>query len=272
MGAVSALSTAFDVLRRNPVVFAATFLSALLGSLGFAGQVGTGFALPTLFGVVSFLVGPFIVGGVLGMVEEGLGGRTSLGTFLHEGRANYLSLLGGTVLYGLIVFVVGFVFAILGLILAITGGAALGAGGVADGVAGFGLGIGVLLFGLVTVVAIFVVIYFLQFFDTAVVVSDANATDCLQRSYRFVRANMLGALGFTVVWLAVSLVNAVPTFWLTLQSVAFSDPSAVQGTASLALPDLLPALALSLVLSTLLGAFLQAYKVAFYVGQSESTA
>jgi hypothetical protein len=41
---------------------------------------------------------PFFQGGIIGMTDEALLGRTSLGQFFQSGRANYLSIFGAYLL------------------------------------------------------------------------------------------------------------------------------------------------------------------------------
>lgn len=269
MGALSELSTAFGALRRNPILFAGAFIAAAIGSLGYLGQAVDqilAIFLSLGFVAISVFVTPFITGGLLGMAKESVANRTTLGTFLREGKANYLSLLGATLLYFAILLALTIAFGILFFLLAILGvGLSLGgAGDAASSIAGLGLGLGLLALGLVFFIGILVLVYFLQFYDTAIVVSDASATKSLGRSASFVRSNKLSALGFTLISIGISFVSSGPIFVSTFATAG--TPAAV---ATPALETLIPAILITLVLSTLTSAFLYAYKVAFYVGQTD---
>ena len=278
MGAISSLSTGFDALRRNPVLFVATFVTALLGSLSYVGQA-LGPIASTLFGLVSFLVTivvtPFLTAGILGMAEEALGGHTSLGTLVDEGKANYLSMLGAYLLFIAVIFAVSIAFGIMFVIVAVAGGFALGmggAGGAAGAIGGLGLGLGIIALVFAFLLGIFLLVYFLQFYDVAVVVSDEGAVGSLRRSASFVRNNMLSALGFMAVYVLVSVVGAIPIVWLSLQTTDFTPATATATTQLMAGPsfvELLPVTLATLVLSTLTSAFLYAYKVALYVDLAE---
>ena len=277
MGAISSLSTGFDALRRNPVLFAAAFLVALVGSFSYVGQA-LGPIAATVLGLVSFLVSivvtPFLSAGFVGMAEEALGGHTSLGTFVDEGRANYVSMLGAYLLFIAVMIAVSIAFAVVLVLIAVVGGFALGMGGAAGAgaVGGLGLSLGIIVLVFAFLLGIFLLAYFLQFYDAAVVVSDEGAVGSLRRSASFVRHNLLSTLGFMAVYVLVSIVAAIPIVWLSFSTADFTPATAAATSQMMAGPslvELLPLILVTLVLSTLTSAFLYAYKVALYVDLAE---
>lgn len=273
MGAISSLTESVGVLRRNPVLFVAAFLAALLGSLGTVGQLG-GLAATIGLTLLTYLVLPFIIGGMLGMAEEAVGDRTHLGTFVDEGISNYLSLVGAFLLLFVVFVALSIVFAILTMVIAVVGTFALASGSGAGGMAGLGL---VAVFGLFALLVVAVVAFFLQFFDVAVVVSDEGAVGSLKRSARVARENALAAFGFLVIYTLITLLAAVPGIWLSVTSM--SSPTAVAGPMAVSqamagptLAELVPVVVATVVISTFTSALLYTYKVSFYTSASRAVA
>jgi hypothetical protein len=257
-----------SVLKRNPVLFLATFCIALLGTAMLVAQEyvrpdGS----PLLWSLGSFLgqfVSLFFVAGAYAMAAEGLDGETKLATLVSGGKDNYLSLLGATILLVLIMIVSFVVVVIVGLV----GLLGVGASPVASDTSTMLLAFGVLyLLG-------FLPIFFLQFYGPAVVVSDASAYGSLKRSFGLVRRNFLATLGFDVVAFVLGLVSGLPTVWLYVTQ--FDSVMTSSGTYSLLAgldgSTVAAYLVSSLVLSTLFGGFLYAYQVAFYGDLVERTA
>lgn len=272
MGAISSFATSFDALRRNPVLLVAAFLAALLGSLSMLGQLG-GIAVSLGLSLVSMAVTPFIMGGMLGMAEEAVDDRTRLATFVDEGVSNYLSLLGAFLVLLGVLLAVTIVFGIISVVIAVVGTFALASGSGAGGVAGMGFGIGSVVLVLVFLLGILAVSFFLQFFDAAVVVGGAGAIGSLKHSARFVRANWLGALGFLAIYVVISLLASIPSFWLSFQSMGTGTPMAVsQAMGGPTLAEIAPVLVATVVISTFTSALLYTYKVSFYTSASANVA
>jgi len=291
MGAIGALSTAAGALRRNPVIFFGVLAISIVGSLTTIGQVVGGLVPVVVAGVATFLLQPFLLGGVLGMADEGVAGRTSVGTVLREGAANYLTLLGATIIQIVLFAAIGIVWAIgvgvvvLGAGFVVSGGG--GAGGGGGGVLGLGLELGFLAFVLLSVLAFLALVYFIQFYDVAVVVDDTGPWEAFKRSYTVVRRNLLSTLGYTLIAQIINLIALVPTFWLLFSGPGGFDPesaaagggTAGAGTegmagggmagggdpfASATVAELAPELAVTIVLGTLVSSFLITYRVAYY--------
>jgi hypothetical protein len=142
-------------------------------------------------GLTIFVV-PFFFGGIIGMANEAIDGRTSAETFVREGKTNYVSIL--VVYLGLFAvnLVLGFVIAFA----AIIGGIFfLGSAGQPSLVplAILGLIGGLALFGYLGIA------FVIQFFGHAIVVDDLEAVDSLKRSAWCVRHNLVAVLGYTVL-------------------------------------------------------------------------
>lgn len=278
MGAISSLSTAGSALRRNPIILAATFISAFLGSLSLIGQALGPLASIALGGfsfIISILLTPFLVGGTVGMSAEALTGRTRLDTFLSEGKSNYVSLLGAYLLLFVTIFAVAFLFGVFAFVLMIAGVAVMSSGGgAAGGAAGLGVGIVALVVVLLAALVMLAVGFFIQFFDVAIVVSDESALGGFRRSASFVRHNVLGALGFSVLYLLVSILAGLPTIWQSFATAGFgtNSPGAAMAATGPTFVEIVPVIFATLVLSTVVSAFLWPYKVAFYVDESASGA
>lgn len=134
MAVFDALRRSPGALRRNPVLFVPVLVVALfqLPQLVLQGSN------PLLASLISFglslvyiVAVPLFQAGLLGMADEALDGVTSLGSFLREGRANYVSML---VAY-LLVLAASFVLVIVAVIGGVFGGALLFVGGGQPGVA-----------------------------------------------------------------------------------------------------------------------------------------
>ena len=280
MGAISSLSTAGSALRRNPPILGVAFVLALFSSVAVIGQALDPFVMLALAALAFLLMiplKPFLTGGIVGMSAEAVDGRTDFGTFVSEGKSNYLSLFG---VYAL--FVGGYIaatilFVVFMLLFGFAGALALGAA--SNGGLGMGTGLGMfaviigiyLLFGL----AYLLVFMFLQFFDVAIVVSGEGALGSIRRSAGFVRHNFVSTLGYTVIYLLLTLLMSVPGVVIGfLTSNGFGSTAAPATDPMLStgpsLVETVPVALVTLIVSTLLYGYLYPYKVAFYTSMAES--
>ena len=283
MGAISAVSSAGAALRRNPIIFAAmvvivgvSLLSTVVQFLPttndplVSGLLGTAISL-----VVTVFVYPFIEGGIIGMAYEGVVGHTGFGTFLSEGRENYVGLLLANVLMFAIFIAVGIVYLIISVVVVFVTGFALGGMGGGGGFAGgMGLGAGLVFTGIsaLLIVGLLLVPFFLQFYRAAIVVDDAGVTDSFRRSAGLVRANFAKTLGYNVIALLVNLVSVIPIVYYVVTHVAVSDApatAATNGFLGTSPSGGLVFFIASGVLSLLIGAFLRTYYVAYYTDRTE---
>lgn len=257
MGAISAVPVAVDALRRNPVLFVGAGVGAALGLVnsGFA----TGWPELAVGILLVLLARPFINGGLYGMADGAIEGRTRLATFLREGRRNYRPVLISTLL-------------LLGVLLAISlVGGFLVLGLVLSGLFGYGAA-GVAVFILLTSSFVLVPMFFAQFYAAAIVVDGTGPGDGLRQSSALVRSNLVSTLGYDGLVGAIILIGAAPFVWYTWNS-APADPTAggslFPGVAAPVLrPHQLPVAALYFALNVAMAGFLATYHVAYYLDRT----
>lgn len=257
MAALRSLRPAVDALVRNPILVVLVSLYGLVQLPQFALQSSQ----PLLAAVVSLgltgvfiLVIPFVQGGLLGMADEALDDRTGWGTFVAEGKANYVNLL----LAYLVIFAINLVFGFVAFLAILLGGVGVFA---ADG--GFGLAglIVIAVIGLLAVLAYLLVWFFMQFYAHAIVLSDTDLVVGFKRSIGLVRRNLLSALGYTLILFAGSALfgglGGVASLLLSPQptTLPLPDPS---------LPILIGGVIIYVVIIGVFGAFYATYSVTFY--------
>lgn len=268
MGAISALSTTGRTLERNGVLFAAAFVVAVVSVVPFGSVV----ALPTEVAGIAMLstsglllLGmPFFLGGMLSMSDAALDGRTTFGTFVRGGTANYLRLLGAMVLFVVLLHVVWFAVVVAG---AVFGAFVVGvnASGLGQSFATSGASVGLLLsFFALAALATLLPTFLFQFYAPAVVVSDLGIVDSFRRSASVVRRNLVSTLGYMAIASLIGFVAGIGGAVLSL-TVQFDVTGAAGGPTSEVGVGLLAALLLvSVAISTLVSAFGAVYQVAFY--------
>src|SRR6056297_768136 len=112
MGAISAGRQTVGAVIRNPILIVAAVILGLIQLPQLLMQSVDSFAIVAASGLLSLLflvLYPFFFGGIIGMGNEAVEGKTSLGTFVSAGKANYVSLFGAfLILLGLgAVYVIG---------------------------------------------------------------------------------------------------------------------------------------------------------------------
>ncbi|GAA0222124.1 hypothetical protein [Haladaptatus pallidirubidus] len=261
MAVISAFRTAGGTVLRNPVILLVTALFGLIRLPQLLAQTISPVIAGLLSLVISFLmifVTPFFQAGLIGMVNEGIEGKTRLGTLISEGKDHYVSVFGVYLLIMAVSFVVGimFVFAAFvgfGTVLATNGEPSLAVLGV------FGF------LALLVFAVFFLMFFFLQFYVQAIVIENVGAIDGLKHSYRCVRSHLLSTFGYvilaTVVGSIFGVVGAVTSI--------LTNPSSPSAEMPIALPEpslgiLLALAALFVVISGLFGGFMTTYSVAFY--------
>lgn len=203
---------------------------------------------------VMILVMPFFQGGLLGMADEALGGRTDLGTLVSEGRANYFGLL----LAYLAVLAVNLVFGFIAFVGLVVGGIGLFAAGGAPDPASLGA---IAVVGLLFVLAYLLFAFFVQFYAHAIVLSDSGLVEGFKRSVGLVRRNLLSVIGYTII---LVLGGAIFGGVGGAASVLLSPQAAELPLPDLSLPVLIGAAVVYVLAIAVLGAFYAAYSVAFY--------
>ncbi|MFC6614251.1 hypothetical protein ACFQAS_04655 [Halopenitus salinus] len=257
MAALKSLRPAVNALVRNPI------LAVLIGLFGVVQlpQFALQSSRPLVASIVSLgisgamiLVAPFFQGGILGLADEALTGRTSFDRFVSSGKANYVSLL---VAY-LAVFAVNLVIGFVAMVGVIFGGIGLFAGGGEPNLAVLGV---LVVIGLLFALAYLLVSFFIQFYAHAIVLSETDLVEGFKRSVSLVRHNLVSVLGYTAILLVGSVVlggvSGVASLLFTPQ------------TTGLPLPDpstavLVVAAIVYVVSIAVLGGFYATYSVAFY--------
>jgi len=275
MAVLEALQTAIGAVRRNPALFVVAAAFSLLQLPGLVAQslsplvgglVSLGFSGITIF------VTPFFFGGIIGMANEAIDGRTSIGTFVGEGKANYVPVL---VVY-LSLFAVNLVLGFVIVFAAIVGGFLFfQSGGQLHTVPLVALGA----VGLLTLLGYLVIAFAVQFFGHAIVVDDRRAVEGVKRSVWCVRHNLVAVLGYTLVTtVGGAAFGLFGGLFSVLTSPRLSGPGrGVDGATATPLANLLPVdipavglagtvgLAVLLVVASgLFGGFFAAFSTAFY--------
>jgi hypothetical protein len=201
------------------------------------------------FVAISFILVPFLQGGLLGMADEALHGTSSLRTFVEEGKNNYLSIL---VAYAVLLVVNG----ILGAILF-----AAGFGALLSQMAGI-LGIVLLIVVGVTVLAYLLITFFVQFYGQAIVIDNTSALASFKRSYQVVRSNLLATFGYVVLSIVFGGVAGVVYGGFSL--LLAPGASTIDGLPALSMPSLIVIGLVMTVFSSLVSVFVLTFSVAFY--------
>ncbi|AFZ74823.1 DUF7847 domain-containing protein [Natronobacterium gregoryi] len=249
MSAIGSVSTAASVLRRNPTILLVGVLFVALSEVTILLDVYVGPMAQLLAYPLSFLVTPFLLGGIITLIDEGLDGSTQLGSFVRGGKENYVSMLGATVLFGLIVIGASVVSGILLVIVGV--GTAAGGGGA------LGIGIGVVFLS----VSMTLLMMFLQFYDAAIVVSDAQAIESIPHSVRLVWNNFISVVGFSIVFFVSQLIGQGPGIALFLSAVEVTETGE---TVIASESTLYLSIAVTIVLGTVMLAYAYTYFITYY--------
>ena len=254
MSAISTLTSTPETLRNNPVIFAGVFILIVVGAVGSVAQTLSTVGV-LVFAAVFFLVTPFFTAGVIGLIERSLIADASLSTILSKGREYYVTLLIATIFQGLLFGILGAIVGIVGVFAGIFAVAGLGP-----------VGAGVVITGMILLVIV-VPLFFLQFFDLAVVVSDTGALESFKRSYSIVRNNVRSVLGFSILINLIGAITAIPGNWLLFGSpttVEELQNTLVQAGSSIPTDGLLPYVVFLVIVGTVIRAVTLTYRVHFY--------
>jgi hypothetical protein len=264
MAVVSSLSTAVELLKRNPVLFVAGGLVALVNGVVAAGQMlasGVTYMALIAGSYAVQLLSLFVVAGAYGMVDDALDGTARLETLVSDGKEYFVNALIGTILFAVVAvltFVVVGGVGFLGIVGVLTSGSAPG------------LSMELLMVGM-GLVYLFAALplFFLQFFLPAIVVSDRGPVEALKQSFGLVRGNVLSTLGFDAVVVVVMLVGSLPSVllygkWMSTMPTGAAGPATINPFAGLTLATVGPYVAATVVVGTLTGTFFYTYQVAFY--------
>ncbi|MDY7082435.1 MAG: hypothetical protein SXQ77_08555 [Halobacteria archaeon] len=208
------------------------------------------------------------------MASEGVRYRgkstgTDMRTFVSEGKANFLSLLGGYIVLGVfLTFVSIAVFTVIvfiSLILSMILSFAFELGGSVGSM----FNLLMIVFSPVGILIILVSNAFLQFFDVGVVVRDDKVIHALKNSYRMARQNPVSVAGYTVLRYILTV------FFVVSPLVAFLKPSLVPPQFNEILLSFQNRYALYIFLFAVIGtvsnSILNTFHVAYYCELSDSS-
>ena len=255
MGAIAAGRQAVGAVVRNPILIVVTLLLGIIQVPQLLVQVVNSTAVVIASGILSLVflfLYPFFYGGIVGMGDEAIEGKTRLGTFVSAGRTHYASLFGAF----LILLVIGIVYAVVLGIISVVGGIAVFSLG---NEAGSGALLGVVGLVLVVVLASILLFFSIQFFGQAIVLDGVGAVEGYKRSIGAVRRHKLSTLGYTVV---IGLVGGF--FGALGAALSLFGAAGVGGSPTLSTGGALVALAVFVVFSGVIGAFTMTYGVSFY--------
>lgn len=259
MAVLKALRRTPSALVRNPALFVPVLALMALQ----IPQLVLQSVSPLIGGLVSLamslvfvVVVPFFQGGLLGMADEALDGRTSLGTFVKDGKSNYVSIF---VVY-LVLMAVNFLLGMVAFFAAVGGVIAVGGGGLRS--ANVAVLAVLAVVGLLVVAAYVLVVFFVQFYGQAIVIDGLGAVDGVKRSLSVVRNNLVSTLGYSALGVVVGAVAGAVFGGASL----FLSP---QTASAFALPE--PSIAVGVVVAlvvvaggTAFGAFFAVFSVSFY--------
>lgn len=257
MGALNALQRSPGALLRNSVLV----IPVLIVGLFQLPQLLLQAVNPLLSSFVSLgisalflFVAPFFQGGIIGMSDEALEGRTRLGSFLADGKAHYVRMLVAYLLLfvvGLVLFIVFFVLSFVLSILVLPNLA----------VSGFAIGVVGLLF-LVSYVPMLLFVFFVQFYGQAIVLDDEGAMGGIKRSVNLVRQNLLSTFGYSLIGAVFG--GGLGAVLAGLSMVASPQSAQVFDLPEISFPTLAAAMLVVVVLASVVGSFLAVFSVAFY--------
>lgn len=230
MAVISSFTRSLGVLKQHPVLFAAAFLITLPGIIvnliGSFSTIGLWLSYPLLYVALAFLMGGFY-----GMANEALDQVPAFDTFVSEGKDNFLRLLGGYLLFFVVLFVIGFViFFVIGFVAGIMA-VVLGAGGSMSGGSPEGFaGLGIVFLLLVAVLTLLAFLLFmvvgavLQFFDVGIVVGGDGIVESFRNSFGIARRNPWSVAGYTLLRYGVMFLLLTPSY-----AVLFLSPGPLSG-------------------------------------------
>ncbi|MFC4246649.1 hypothetical protein ACFOZ7_06515 [Natribaculum luteum] len=210
MVTVSAFKDGFTALRSNPILLVAGFLFGVGSQLQYVDRLIESPLLSAGVLLAWLVVFPFVLGGFIGTAQAAIEGTgASLTQFFTAARTHYLPLLLGTVLFVLIVLGVAMGLGSIGFVLGV-GSISLAA---INEMAAFAAGVGSIL---VWLLSILIVIMFVQFYDTAIVIENESVTGSFRRSIALVRSNLKSVVGFSLVWILLLNAFFIPEYLLQL--------------------------------------------------------
>jgi len=257
MGALKALQRSPGALARNPVLVIPVLVIGLLQLPQLLLQATNPLLASLVSLVISLvfvLVMPFFQGGIIGMADEALDGRTRLQSFIADGKANYVRMLIAYILLLVIGFVLFIVFFIISFVLSILVLPTLDFSGFAVGVMG--------LVFVISYVPMLLLVFFVQFYGQAIVLGDEGSMDGIRRSVSLVRENLLSTFGYSIIGAIFG--GGIGLVLAGLSMVASPQSAQFFALPEIAFPTLAAAILVVIVLASIIGSGLAIFSVAFY--------
>lgn len=260
MAVLSSLRRTPSAPLTNPVLF----VPVLIVMLFQVPQLALQSVNPFLSSIVSLglslvfiAVIPFFQGGLIGMADEALHGRTTLQRFIDDGKSNYVSILVGY----LALMAINLVLGMIAFFVAIFGGVVLFQGG---GLQSANSTLIVVIGGIVAVALLsyLLLVFFVQFYGQAIVLEELGVVDGFKRSVSVVRHHLVSTLGYSLIG---AVVGGVVGMVFGAASIIISP----QSTTAFNLPEpslpIIAGMALAVIVGgTLFGGFFAVYTVSFY--------
>jgi hypothetical protein len=220
MVTVSAFKDGFTALRANPILLVAGLLVGAGSQLQYVDRLIESPFLSAGMSLAWLIVFPFVIGGFIGTARAAIDGADASFThFFTAARTHYLRLLLASVLFVLLVFGTAIGLGSIGFVLGI-GSMALAA---INEMAAFVAGVISLLIWLMSIL---VVMMFVQFYDTAIVIENKSVTDAFRRSVWIVRSNLKSVAGFSLAWVVLMNVFFIPEYLIQM-TISDAGPAEV---------------------------------------------
>lgn len=256
MVTVSAFKDGFTALRANPILLVAGLLVGASSQLQYVDRLIESPLISAGASLAWLIVFPFVLGGFIGSARAAIDGTgASLTSFFTTARTHYLRLLLASVLFVVLVFGTAIGLGLIGFVLGI-GSMALAA---IHEMAAFTAGVISLLMWLVSIL---VVIMFVQFYDTAIVIENESVTDAFRRSIGLVRSNLRSVAGFSLVWVVLLNVFRIPEYLLQLTMTDAGPADVLPSDIGVPVAVLLP---IGIVLSAVGFAYFYTVYTAYYM-------
>ncbi|GAB7009094.1 hypothetical protein [Halorubrum trueperi] len=253
---VSAFNDGFTALRANPILLVAGLLVGAGSQLQYVDHLIEQPLLSAGVSLAWLIVFPFVIGGFLGTARVAIDGTdASLTHFFTAARTHYLRLLLASMLFVLLVFGTAIGLGVIGFVLGIGAMAIAPINEMAAFVAG-------IISLLIWLVSILVVMMFVQFYDTAIVIENKSVTAAFQRSIRLVRSNLRSVAGFSLAWVALMNVFFIPEYLLQLMLTDAGPDDVLPIDLGIPLVVLLP---IGIVLTTVGFTYFHTVYTAYYM-------
>jgi hypothetical protein len=258
--ALNSLRQTPSTLLENPILFVPVVILTAFQVLQLALQSTNPFlsSIASLgLSSVFIVVMPFFQGGLIGMADEAIDRRTTLQTFIEEGKSNYVSIL--VAYFGLTA--INFLLGMIAFVGVIFGGALLFQNGDPQSVTTGGLAV-VSLIVAVILLMYFLLLFFAQFYGQAIVLDDQNVVGGFKQSISVVRHHLVSTLGYSLIG---AIVGGLAGIIFTAASVILSSqPPTMFSLPDPSLPIVVGTALIDAIASVLVGGFLTVYSVSFY--------